>query len=413
MPLSAYDGEETRWDTIRLCRPISGTPEEDTFILVHAEIESHTPSLLQAFGHILRAMEEEHWIGASRHFALGPLHEGLLRLHGTVSKIIASQLKMFNACDPSLYVSKVRPWIFGAKGNPDFPAHGVTFEGVKESTPASSLWDSGVSNTQSSVSSCLRGETGAQSSIVPCLDAVLGITHEAGPLRVFLAELEYYRPPAHKALLSALRLRMWGNQWGTESDERVALGVAKRGPAAPLPSLPHPGTPHQTGWGGGCMGSTFSSGGGCPMTGERVDDGLGAPPMGGMPHKTRGSHSLKELLRGLADSPQARACVKMFNACVAQVWAFRDIHYCFAELYISRYTRLTHATGGTPFKAYLSKHLQESSLAWAQIVDGPGGEETTVTLSPPTPTGLEFEATLDKALTGEDGIPHYLRERHR
>lgn len=62
----------------------------------------------------------------------------------------------------------MRPWIFGWKGNPDFP-HGVVFEGV----------DGGAPNF-------LRGETGAQSTIIPSLDAVLGIGHRADLLRHML-----------------------------------------------------------------------------------------------------------------------------------------------------------------------------------------------------------------------------------
>jgi hypothetical protein len=45
---------------------------------------------------------------------------------------------------------------------------------------------------------------------------------------------------------------------------------------------------------------------------------------------------------------------------VAYVWAFRDIHVTYASLYIGKYTNKETATGGTPYKAYLRKHRDES-----------------------------------------------------
>jgi hypothetical protein len=68
------------------------------------------------------------------------------------------------------------------------------------------------------VASSLRGDTGAQSTIIPSLDALLGIQHAPGPLRLLLAELEYYRPPAHRAVLHSLREALWGSPQGSAAD---------------------------------------------------------------------------------------------------------------------------------------------------------------------------------------------------
>lgn len=88
---------------------------------------------------------------------------------------------MFNASRPQLYETFVRPWIFGWKGNSDFPA-GVVFQGVDGDAPT-----------------FLRGETGAQSTIIPSLDVVLGIAHKQDALRVML-QVGESRVAAHSLL---------------------------------------------------------------------------------------------------------------------------------------------------------------------------------------------------------------------
>lgn len=57
-------------------------------------------------------------------------------------------------------------------------------------------------------------------------------------------------------------------------------------------------------------------------------------------------HALRDFVRSSGD----REAVTLFNACVGNVWAFRDIHVTFSALYIGRYTSKETATGGTPYK---------------------------------------------------------------
>ena len=93
---------------------------------------------------------------------------GMQRLQSVLQRIVVSQMKMFNCSDPKKYEAFVRPYIFGWKGNNDFP-HGVLMEGVGDGE-----------------STFLRGETGAQSTIIPSLDAFLGIGHKEDILREML-----------------------------------------------------------------------------------------------------------------------------------------------------------------------------------------------------------------------------------
>lgn len=185
----------------------------------------------------------------------------------------------------------MRPWIFGWRGNPDLP-DGVVFEGV-----------GGGAATH------LRGETGAQSTIVPSLDAVLGLRHREDVLRVMLAELEAYRPAAHRAYLAALRQAVYG------PGANVGAGGAATAAAAAV---------------AGAETTTTSAGAAAQQPTPPP-----APP-----------HRLRDLVTA-AGSP---ALAASFNACVGLVWAFRSIHVTFADMYIARYTDREAATGGTPYK---------------------------------------------------------------
>ena len=302
VPLDASStpyGSSWAWGDLRLVRAVDGGPEEATFIVVHAEIESHSGALLGAYAGLLDVLDSG--CGAL------PLAAALDALRDVIARVLAAQLKMFGACDPRAYVAKVRPWIFGSRGNPDFDGGVIVFEGVSGAEARGSKFALGAaSGDEPWVSASLRGETGAQSTLVPTLDAVLGVTHAPDALRVMLAELEHYRPPSHRRLLRSLRARMFGDASGSPEDAAVAAGVAARGLSAPppaaVPCAPGP-----------------------------------APPV---------RHALKDAVRATGD----REAVRAFNRCVALVRAFRDIHVAFAELYITRFSARADATGGTPYK---------------------------------------------------------------
>lgn len=294
------------WYSQRLIRQLKGGPEESTFVIVHAEIESHTPAMLRIYADVLAALDTATSTSGPLAEPLAePLTRALVELHGVVSQILASQLKMFNACDPRGYVGLVRPWIFGTRGNPDFTGGAITFEGVADAARASkwTLDASPADAPEPWVTASLRGETGAQSTIIPSLDALLGVTHAFDALRVMLAEIEHYRPTAHRQLLRSLRMRMWGDANGSHADAAVALGIEKRGLSAPPPQQADAGCPYAT-----APNATT-------ITPTNV-------------------HALKDALRSLGD----RSAIRAYNALVEQVHAFRDIHMSFAELYITRFT---------------------------------------------------------------------------
>jgi indoleamine 2,3-dioxygenase len=282
-----------QWEDLRLIRAFDAGPEEATFILIHSEIESHTPGLIKAFDTIAAGLGHPNGFtgtvfggaapaaasASTPESAVAQVEAGLTQLRDSMEQIVVSQLKMFNASDPRNYERYVRPWIFGWKGNPDLP-DGVVFEGVDGDAPT-----------------FLRGETGAQSTIVPSLDIVCGITHRNDRLRDMLAELEAYRPEPQRRWLAGLRTIFYGQDAGA--------GLA-------------------------AVDAATSSG--------------DKPP----------AHLLRDFIA--AAGPDSARLDALLTACISLVWAFRDIHVTFSQLYIGMFSNKENATGGTPYKAYLRKH---------------------------------------------------------
>jgi hypothetical protein len=81
-------------------------------VLIHSEIESHTGGLLASYEQVIAGARDRH---------MPTMVAGLRHMKDALERIIVSQLKMFNASKPDNYNAFVRPWIFGWKGNPDFP----------------------------------------------------------------------------------------------------------------------------------------------------------------------------------------------------------------------------------------------------------------------------------------------------
>ena len=152
-----------------------GGLDESWFIMVHVEIEAHAGRAIEA---AVRAQEAaaqndlytlRHWLQIMA-IAEHEMHRALSR--------------MPEGCDPYIYYRRVRPYLFVPEG--------VTFEGISK-----------LGNTPRP----FRGETGAQSTIAPLFDAVLGVVHEPSDLSAHLAEMRWYMPPKHRALLEEVEKR--------------------------------------------------------------------------------------------------------------------------------------------------------------------------------------------------------------
>jgi indoleamine 2,3-dioxygenase len=151
-----------------------GGLDEEWFVTIHIQIEQEAAPALRVFPAAQAAVAGEDTPGLVR--ALTTVAGALERMHQTLQR-------MPENCDPYIYYNRVRPFIHGWQQNP------VLYEGVSEYRGAPQGY---------------YGETGAQSSIVPCFDAVLGVAHEPDELRVYLAGMRAYMPPAHVAFLERL-----------------------------------------------------------------------------------------------------------------------------------------------------------------------------------------------------------------
>lgn len=478
---SRYDGWE--WQQLQLIRSFDGGPEEATFVLIHSEIERHGAELLRAVGAVAAAVgvpvdvdasgarnelghayADAAWTPVLTVKAVDPeaLRKALWQLKGCCERLVVSQLKMLNASDPRNYERFVRPWIFGWKGNADFPT-GVVYEGLRVPSGGAGVGGSGGAgggdgdgeesgvrtgvrtDVRTGVRTFLRGETGAQSSLIPTLDIVLGITHRMDSLRAMLQEMEAYRPHPHRVFLRALRTAFWGP-------------AAEAAP--PVPPAPYkPGARDYTGYRyeqqastpitasfaafvGQAAGAAAAVGIGGKADassqtgphdhdrhqqeqreqreelhpGRHMDIGTPATPFvqGSLtpaPLGVREDGSVDEAphrLRSYVRTCRDPELITLYNSVIATVWSFRAIHVTFADLYIARFTSKTTATGGTPYRAYLRKHRDESDAA--QLREGGAGCMISIPLPSPEEYAADLAAVLEPGTV--NGIPGHLLKRH-
>lgn len=154
--------------------------DENWFILVHVEIEAKAGPALAAIPTLLQAVKDDD-IAAVKH--------GLSVIKDAWAKINPVFDRMPERCDPNAYYLRVRPYIHGFKGNPALPK-GLVYEGVEKFEGKHQEF---------------RGQTGSQSSIVPTMDALFQISHENDPMREYLDELHFYRPPKHRKFIEDVR----------------------------------------------------------------------------------------------------------------------------------------------------------------------------------------------------------------
>ncbi|HVH13272.1 MAG TPA: hypothetical protein VM759_09485 [Longimicrobium sp.] len=153
-----------------------GGADEDWFVLVHVDIEGRAGPAMEAIVEGQAAVARDD--GAALEVHLATIADVLAQMLATLSR-------MPEQCDPYIYYTRVRPFIFGWKDNPALP-QGVSYEGVPAYTTPQTF----------------RGETGAQSSIVPSIHAALGISYTSDPLRDHVLELRDYMPPRHRAFIA-------------------------------------------------------------------------------------------------------------------------------------------------------------------------------------------------------------------
>lgn len=191
--------QPVRLDNIARLENFLGGVDEDWFVLVHIAIEALAGPGLVA------AVEAQDAVTANDPSAVTA---GLETVAGTMENMLATLRCMPEKCDPYIYYTRVRQFIFGWMENPALP-EGVYYEGV-------AAYDGRPQR--------FRGETGAQSSIIPAFDALLGIDCSSDPLGAHVKGLREYMPAPHRRFLDALAARPSVRQYvhGTPSRELVS-----------------------------------------------------------------------------------------------------------------------------------------------------------------------------------------------
>ncbi len=165
---------------IEIVQNFLGGADEDWFILIHVDIEARAAQALRVIPDALLAAHTGD---------LPRLTNALKEVEAGLGAMNATMLRMPEYCDPYIYYTRVRPYIFGTKNNPALP-NGLVYEGHFDNQPQ-----------------LFRGETGAQSAIVPTIDGLLGIEHANDPLREYLMEMRTYMVPAHRRFIEAVESR--------------------------------------------------------------------------------------------------------------------------------------------------------------------------------------------------------------
>jgi indoleamine 2,3-dioxygenase len=150
----------------------SGTSDEIGFIMVHVDINSHSPNLIKG----IKLFNDSHKL------------EALKLILNTMEKINERRKTMWSASNPSNY-NNFRAFIMGIKGNTDIFGPGVKYEGS--------------TNTELRT---YRGQSGSQDDIIPTVDIFTGLFkyYPNNILTQYLLDMRTYRPKPVQNFLSDL-----------------------------------------------------------------------------------------------------------------------------------------------------------------------------------------------------------------
>lgn len=150
----------------------SGTSDEIGFIMVHVDINSHSPNLIKGI----------------ELFGDNNKSEGLELILQTMEKINERRKTMWTASNPANY-NDFRAFIMGIKGNTDIFGPGVKYEGSENQELRT-----------------YRGQSGSQDDIIPTVDIFTGLFkfYPDNVLTQYLLDMRTYRPKPVQKFLSDL-----------------------------------------------------------------------------------------------------------------------------------------------------------------------------------------------------------------
>lgn len=159
----------------------SDTSDETGFIMVHVDINSHSPNLIKGIRLFNESNESDKSDKSDK-------SEGLKLILDTMEKINERRKTMWTASNPSNY-NNFRAFIMGINGNTDIFGSGVKYEGSD--------------NTELRT---YRGQSGSQDDIIPTVDIFTGLFkyYPNNVLTQYLLDMRTYRPKPVQKFISDL-----------------------------------------------------------------------------------------------------------------------------------------------------------------------------------------------------------------
>jgi indoleamine 2,3-dioxygenase len=171
------------WENLAMAAKFSGMDDERGFIMLHVDINQHSPELVGSILDYLKADDEK------------SVNLSLSKCLSAMKKINERRQVMWQASRWKHY-NDFRVFIMGIKGNDEIFGDGVIYEGVS------------VKPVQ------YRGQTGAQDNIIPTADIFTGVIgyYPTNDLTKYLLDLRSYRPKCIQNFLSDIKYEMGDNR---------------------------------------------------------------------------------------------------------------------------------------------------------------------------------------------------------
>ena len=171
------------WENLAMAAKFSGMDDERGFIMLHVDINQHSPELVGSILDYLKSDEDK------------SVNLSLSKCLSSMKKINERRQIMWQASRWKHY-NDFRVFIMGIKGNDEIFGDGVIYEGVSDKPVQ------------------YRGQTGAQDNIIPTADIFTGVIgyYPTNDLTKYLLDLRSYRPKCIQNFLSDIKSEMGDNR---------------------------------------------------------------------------------------------------------------------------------------------------------------------------------------------------------
>ena len=177
------DSKGYDWENLAMAAKFSGMDDERGFIMLHVDINQHSPQLVGSILDFINA-KDNHGVNQSLNNCLSSM------------KSINERRQIMWEASRWKHYNDFRVFIMGIKGNDEIFGDGVIYEGVSKEPVQ------------------YRGQTGAQDNIIPTADIFTGVInyYPSNDLTKYLLDLRSYRPKCIQNFLSDLKDEMKENR---------------------------------------------------------------------------------------------------------------------------------------------------------------------------------------------------------